>query len=42
MAGFPNEFYNSYENQFNSFDFTSSSYGYFNDNYNINDSGYAP
>jgi len=44
MAGFPfpNEFYNSYENQYNSFDFTPNSYGYFHDNYCINDSSYTP
>jgi len=51
MAGFPysNEFYNSYENQYNpfenqynQFDFTTYSYGYFNDNYCINESNWAP
>jgi len=51
MAEFPNphEFYNSYENQYNPFenqynqsDFTSNSYGYFNDNYCINESNWAP
>jgi len=42
MVEYPNEFYNSYENQYNSFDFTPNSYGYFNDNYCINDSSYAP
>jgi len=49
MAEFPNEFYNSYENQYNpfeiqynQFDFTSNSYGYFNDNYYINESNGAP
>jgi len=42
---YSNEFYNSYENQhspyekiYNLFDFTSNSYGYFNDNYCISDS----
>jgi len=49
MAEFPNEFYNSYENQYNpyenqynQFDFTSNSYGYFNDNYCVNKSNWAP
>ena len=36
------EFYNSCENQFNPYNFTSNSYGYFNDNYCSNDSNFAP
>jgi len=38
---YSHEFYNSYENQYNPFDFTSNSYGNFNDNYCTNDSNFA-
>jgi len=36
------KFCNSYDNQYNPFDFTSNSYRYFNDNYCINDSNCVP
>ena len=38
---YPHEFYDSCENQYNPYNFTSNSYGYFNDNYCSNDSNFA-
>ena len=38
---YPHEFYDSCENQFHPYNFTSNSYGYFNDNYCSNDSIFA-
>ena len=35
------QFYNSCENQYNPYDFTPNSCGYFNDNYSLNDSNFG-
>ena len=44
MSEFPQlrEVYNSCENQYNPYDFTPNSCGYFNDNYSLNDLNFEP
>ena len=44
MSEFPHlrEVYNSCENQYNPYDFTPNSCGYFNDNYSLNDLNFEP